>query len=167
MPSHYLNQKLTPAKRLTNNVHLNQNIVILTKVSSLAALHGSCQTKIFDADSDENFIKMTFPFQCLFGWSPTRWWVRFFFTTIRPYVPLLKIHDHVNKESVQSSSGHKPWKSRTTWYVCGPNLPATYMKISNITCKHFASLLRCDDMSAVKVWGTNEYIPGETTDTFK
>ena len=44
--------------------HWNENVVILTKFSSLAALEVVILTT-FSAASDENFIKMkTFPFQC-------------------------------------------------------------------------------------------------------
>ena len=46
-------------------VHWNENVVILTKFSSLAALEVVILTT-FSAASDENFIKMkTFPFQCV------------------------------------------------------------------------------------------------------
>ena len=45
-------------------IHWNENVVILTKFSSLAALEVVILTT-FSAASDENFIKMkTFPFQC-------------------------------------------------------------------------------------------------------
>ena len=47
--------------------HWNENVVILTKSSSLAALKVVKMTT-FSAASDENFIKMTtFPFQWLTG----------------------------------------------------------------------------------------------------
>ena len=51
--------------------HWNENVVILTKFSSLAALEVVILTT-FSAASDENFIKMkTFPFQCsLYGFIP-------------------------------------------------------------------------------------------------
>ena len=46
------------------DLHWNENVVILTKFSSLAALEVVILTT-FSAASDENFIKMkTFPFQC-------------------------------------------------------------------------------------------------------
>ena len=45
-------------------IHWNENVVILTKFSSLAALEVVILTT-FSAANDENFIKMkTFPFQC-------------------------------------------------------------------------------------------------------
>ena len=45
-------------------IHWNENVVILMKFSSLAALEVVILTT-FSAASDENFIKMkTFPFQC-------------------------------------------------------------------------------------------------------
>ena len=44
--------------------HWNENVIILMKFSSLAALEVVILTT-FSAASDENFIKMTtFPFQC-------------------------------------------------------------------------------------------------------
>ena len=47
------------------HLHWNENVVILTKFSSLAALEVVILTT-FSAASDENFIKMkTFPFQCI------------------------------------------------------------------------------------------------------
>ena len=46
-------------------MHWNENVVILMKFSSLAALEVVILTT-FSAASDENFIKMkTFPFQCM------------------------------------------------------------------------------------------------------
>ena len=54
-------------KRLIIKTHWNENVVILMKFSSLAALEVVILTT-FSAASDENFIKMkTFPFQCS-GW---------------------------------------------------------------------------------------------------
>ena len=48
-----------------HHIHWNENVVILTKSSSLAALKVVKMTT-FSAASDENFIKMTtFPFQCI------------------------------------------------------------------------------------------------------
>ena len=45
-------------------IHWNENVVVLMKSSSLAALKVVKMTT-FSAASDENFIKMTtFPFQC-------------------------------------------------------------------------------------------------------
>ena len=46
-------------------LHWNENVVILTKFESLAALEVVILTTS-SAASDENFIKMkTFPFQCI------------------------------------------------------------------------------------------------------
>ena len=61
-------------------IHWNENVVILMKFSSLAALEVVILTT-FSAASDENFIKMkTFPFQCtlLDMWLPTdvKIWVK-------------------------------------------------------------------------------------------
>ena len=51
--------------RCETGLHWNENVVILTKSSSLAALKVVKMTT-FSAASDENFIKMTtFPFQCI------------------------------------------------------------------------------------------------------
>ena len=50
---------------IINIIHWNENVVVLMKSSSLAALKVVKMTT-FSAASDENFIKMTtFPFQCI------------------------------------------------------------------------------------------------------
>ena len=55
------------------DTHWNENAVILTKFSSLAALKVVILTT-FSAASDENFIKMkTFPFQCTYHLGLLHW----------------------------------------------------------------------------------------------